>query len=139
MFTTQFDNYVCINDSIDCVVGPLRVTARVVFDDQSTPMEYDAPGCCFDTSDSEYGEENQKTIDAWCNDEWFYCGIVLSVVLNDSDHELTDHAAALWGIECNYGDNGNAYLMDVANELLGEAIDNAKEEIERIRESIKDI
>ncbi len=139
MFTTQFDSYVCINDSIDCVVGPLRITARVVHDDTSSPRDYDAPGCCFDTSDSEYGEENQATIAAWDNDEWFYCGVVLSVVLDDSDHELTDHGAALWGIECNMGDSGNAYLMDVANELLQEAIDAAKEQIESIRESIKDI
>ena len=42
---------------------------------------------------------------------------------------LGDHLASLWGIEGNYPsgrDNPNTYFLDVANELLPEAIEAAK-------------
>ena len=71
----------------------------------------------------------QAIMDAWKNDEWFYCGIILSVKIEDV--ELTDHAASLWGIEANYPDSQNEYLSEVANELVGEAMLSAKSERER--------
>ena len=132
-FTEQFDKYTCIGDEITCEVGSLRVTARVVYDDHTTPMDYDGPGCCFDTSDAEHGEENESIIQAWKDDEWFYCGIVLSVAHADTDVLLTDHGASLWGIDCNFPGGDNSYLSDVANELLDEAIDEANQLIESIR------
>lgn len=61
---------------------------------------------------------------AWREDEWFYCGIVLTV--SRAGIILDDHAASLWGIEANYPDSDNAYLTDVANELLPEALDAAR-------------
>ena len=67
---------------------------------------------------------------AWLNDEWFYCGIILSVTIDET--ELTDHAASLWGIEANYPDSKNAYLSQIANELLSDALDAAKLERERL-------
>ena len=60
-------------------------------------------------------------MEAWRGDEWFYCGIVLSVAFEGVT--LDTHAASLWGIEANYPDSDNAYLTDVANELLPEALD----------------
>ena len=67
---------------------------------------------------------------AWLNDEWFYCGIILSVSIGETI--LTDHAASLWGIEANYPESNNSYLTDVANELLPEAQDAAKVERKRL-------
>ena len=67
---------------------------------------------------------------AWKNDDWFYCGIILSITIGKT--ELTDHAASLWGIEANYPDSKNAYLSQVANELLPEALDAAKAEKKRL-------
>jgi hypothetical protein len=69
-------------------------------------------------------------MEAWRKDEWFYCGIVLSVSLEGVI--LGDHAASLWGIEANYPDSDNAYLSEVANDLLAEAIDAAKAERARL-------
>ena len=63
---------------------------------------------------------------AWKNDEWFYCGVILSVAVDGL--VLTDHAVSLWGIEANYPDSDHAYLSEVANELLSEAMDAAKAE-----------
>jgi hypothetical protein len=70
-------------------------------------------------------ERDFKVLKAWCNDEWMWCGVTVNVSRNgvrltgDWDH-------ALWGIECNYPDSDNAYLMEVANELLGDALDAAR-------------
>jgi len=36
---------------------------------------------------------------AWKNDEWYYCGVILSVAIDGI--VLDDHAASLWGIEAN--------------------------------------
>ena len=41
---------------------------------------------------------------------------------------LDKFAASLWGIEANYPDSDNAYLSEVANELLSEALAEAKTE-----------
>ena len=64
-----------------------------------------------------------KVRKAWENDDWFYCGIVLSA---ERDGWTKDHLASLWGIECNYPDSDNSYLLTVANELLAEYIENNK-------------
>ena len=69
-------------------------------------------------------------MEAWRNDEWFYCGVVISVRFDGI--EIDDHASSLWGIEANYPDSDNAYLAEVANELLPEAIDAAKAERARL-------
>jgi hypothetical protein len=59
---------------------------------------------------------------AWCEDKWFYCGIVLSIEDKEGE-ELDVRAGSLWGIECNSGydyECGNPYLLTVANDLLSE-------------------
>ena len=69
-------------------------------------------------------------MEAWRKDEWFYCGIVLSV--SREDVVLDSHAASLWGIEANYPDSDNSYLNTVANELLPEALDAGRAAIQRL-------
>jgi len=56
----------------------------------------------------------ERVMAAWRNDEWFYCGVILSVTIDGLT--LDRFAASLWGIE------------EVANELLPEAIAEAKAE-----------
>jgi len=77
-----------------------------------------------------------KSREAWFKNEWFYCGIVLSVSKNGV--LVDDHATSLWGIECNYPVDRsivlpNSYLTEVANELLPQAIEQAETETERIK------
>lgn len=76
-------------------------------------------------------EHDFQALRAWCNDEWSYCGIVLSVA--KSGVTLDEHAASLWGIERNYPGSDNAYLTEVANELLDEALDAAKKTLAKLR------
>lgn len=51
----------------------------------------------------------------WCNDHWHYVGVI--VTATDSDGCEID-SRSLWGIESDAGD----YLLEVANELLGELL-----------------
>lgn len=70
-------------------------------------------------------ERDFKMLKAWCDDEWRYYGVAVSV--SKAGVKLTgkyDHA--LWGIEGNYPDSDNSYFVEVANELIDEAIDAAK-------------
>ena len=50
---------------------------------------------------------------AWCNDEWHYCGIV--VTLNDGGDDIS---ASLWGIESN----GTEYHEEVIEELMRQCL-----------------
>ena len=141
-FTQKFDDYVCIGDTITCAVDGYTVTARIAHDE--TP---DAPdqrqdgfwpslykddagfigsGNGFRDRFAKAQAKAEAVMAAWKNDEWFYCGVILSAKIDEL--ELTNHAASLWGIEANYPDSDNAYLTEVANELLFEAIEAAKAE-----------
>lgn len=68
-------------------------------------------------------EADFRYLKAWCDDEWYYVGVVLSVSRNGI--MLERHAASLWGIESTSGD----YLTDVANELVAEALDVSRAQI----------
>ena len=63
-----------------------------------------------------------EVLRGWCNDEWHYCGIVVTASL----HGIGLGTASLWGIECNYPGSDNAYLSEVANDLASEAISEAQ-------------
>ena len=141
-FTQKFDDFVCLGHTITCTVDGFTVTARISRDevpdapdqrqDGFWPSLYkdDAgfigSGNGFRDRFAKAQAKAEAVMAAWKNDEWFYCGIILSVALEGVD--LTDHAASLWGIEANYSDSDNTYLAEVANELLSEAIESAKTE-----------
>jgi len=152
-FTEKFQTYICLGDSISVDVGDYTVTARISHDDtiecEACPsckpnerdcgfwpsLDRDAAGYIGDGNGWRKRFEQQQAkaesvMAAWKNDDWFYCGIILSINIDET--ELTDHAASLWGIEANYPDSDNAYLTQVANELLSEALDAAKRERARL-------
>lgn len=117
MFT--FDNFVCVGDSSTAEIEGYTITATVEFDQDTRPDDFDC-----------YTEEQ---IQAWRGDEWYYGGIVLSVAYNGVP--LLEHAASLWGIDINLGDDNN-YLADVALELVPEALKEAQEARGRIMERL---
>ena len=139
-FTQKFDDYVCIGDTITCEVEDYTVTARLCYDDCAEAPDKNQDGfwpSLYPNNAGFIGAGNgwrdrfakaqaraEAVMAAWKNDEWYYCGVILAVTIGDV--ELTDHAASLWGIEANYPDSDNAYLSEVANELLNEAIAEAK-------------
>ncbi len=150
-FTERFQTFVCEGDSITCEIAGFEITARIVREfrgsenapgerfpegrgdapderqDGFWPSLYkDAPGFIGPGPNhrqrfAEAQARAEAVMDAWRRDEWFYCGIVLSVALEGIT--LDAHAGSLWGVEANYPDSDNAYLTEVAQELLLEAFD----------------
>jgi hypothetical protein len=111
----QFDKYACDGDSIEWTREGFDFVARLQYDTNTRP------------SDSEcYAIED---VTRWECADWFYVGVVLSV--SRDGVELSDHAASLWGIECNFSDTSNAYLSEIAQELEAEALDTARAELEK--------
>ncbi len=136
-FRERFDRHVCDGDAIACEIDGFRVTARIVRDDcPDRPDQrqdgfwpslyindpgFIGPGNNFRERLAKAQAEAKAVMDAWRKDEWYYCGIVLAIECEGI--ELDDHAASLWGVEANYPGSDNAYLTEVACELLPEALD----------------
>lgn len=119
-----FDNYVCDGDTIERHYEGYDFTVRLEFDDTTTPMDYDAEGCCFDTSDPEHGEENREIIEAWKRNEWHYFGLVVSVAYNGVT--IDDHVSSVWGYEGNFPKGNNEYLTEEAENLIRESLANVQ-------------
>lgn len=142
-FKSKFKDYVCEGDKISAYIDGVDYTARVYRDDNLEPPDKRQDGFwpSLDPKDCGYiGDKGQAEFDkqmrhakavmrGWKNDEWFYCGIVLEVEINDE--VIEKHAESLWGIERNYPPydtnlTPNEYLTTVANELLDEHLRNKK-------------
>lgn len=150
MFTKGFDKYACEGDKITCEVDGFIVTARIVTDDTIDAPDERNEGFWPSQNEKDAGyvlPENfeaeqakaERVMKAWKNGDWFYCGVVLSVskpvdIKGRTQEEviISDHAASLWGVECNYPDSDNSYLLEVANELLPEALNHARECLKQI-------
>lgn len=106
----QFDSYALEGDCIKWSAEGFDITARLEYDTQCTPMQFE----CY----------SPIKIKQWKNNEWFYVGVVLAVSFNGV--ELDDHAASLWGVDCNYNKTSNKYLATVARDMQSEALDVAR-------------
>ena len=137
-YEKSFDQYVCEGDTISAGVGKFTITARIVRDTDSHIDDDDTHN--IDQTVTGCNDDQQANLvaarKAWFNDEWFYCGVVLSVSLDDI--LLDDIAASLWGIEANYPCSDNSYLTEVANELLDDALTVAENERKRILKALQD-
>ena len=138
-FSKGFDNYACADESISVEIAGITYTATIehdcdthINDDDTHNIDQAVTGC---------NEEQQAKLlearNAWVNNKWFYCGIVLSASISASKGGVDlDISAALWGIECNYPGSDNSYLLEVANELLEDAIKQAVENLTCVVESL---
>jgi hypothetical protein len=148
MFKTPFGEFLCDGDTITCEVDGFRCEAwtEMDHDDYHTPPDERCEGFwpSLDPKDAGYiGPRSKRTLlrvraqreavmEAWRKDEWDYCGVLVRVFVEDIG--LTGHYDhALWGIERNFpGKAGNEYLLHVANELLPEALQAAREKISKL-------
>ncbi len=135
MFTEKFNRYACEGDTITAEVDGFTIKATIRADDCSDAPDERQDGFwpSLDPKDAGYiGAKSPRTLarhmakaqavmDAWKRDQWFYCGVSLSV--KRSGITIDAHAASLWGIDCNYPGSDNSYLAEVANELLPEALE----------------
>ena len=148
-FWERFDRYVCEGDSIACEIDGFYVMARIVRDDcLDAPDErqdgfwpslyindpgFIGPGNNFRERLEKAQAEAEAVMDAWRKDEWFYCGIMLAIECEGV--ELDENAASLWGIEANYPGSDNAYLSEVAGELLPDALAAGRAALTRLMAS----
>jgi hypothetical protein len=157
MFTKGFGKFVSDGDRIETEVDGFRVVATAHYDDDTTPP-YERQDGFWPSKDpknagyvlpGDYETQMAKAkrvMEAWEADEWHYFGV--AVVVYKNDVKLTDtYAHALWGIEGNYPEgDANEYMMTVANDLLPDAIEDAKKKIaelaepeEKLRSALKTI
>jgi hypothetical protein len=141
-FEKGFGRYVCEGDTIETEIDGFTVTATVYRDDVGdAPDERDdgfwpsrdpkAAGYVLPENFEAERAKAEKVMAAWKNDEWFYCGVAVTV--SREGVALTgryDHA--LWGVECNYPDSDNEYLREVAGEYVGEALAAARAKIRNL-------
>lgn len=75
-------------------------------------------------------EQDYKFLRGWCDDEWTYVGV--DVTIEREGVTLVDEFAhALWGIEsCS-----PEHCTDTANELLSEALDEARKAIRKLTQA----
>jgi len=124
MFTTHFDKYLCVGDTITTQLDGYEFTARVEYDDDYNIDSDDK----FNTKlwVTAYNDIQKKQIlddeHAWFNNKWFYGFISIHASFNGVSLPIF---VSLGGLEINLRDS-NKYLLDVANELLPEAIEEAK-------------
>lgn len=149
MFAKDFDRYVCADDTIECEVDGFTLIARIYFDDDSSAPDERQDGFwpSLDPNDAGYiGAKSKSTLarhmaranavmEAWRNDEWFYCGVAVTAWKDDV--QLTgEYDHALWGVECNYPStrkgNPNVYLREVANEYVTEVLEAAKATVAKL-------
>lgn len=79
----------------------------------------------------------ERVMQAWKDGDWFYCGAALTVALPSGVQLTGTYDNALWGVECNYPDSDNSYLGEVAEELLGEALDAARAKVASIVDELR--
>lgn len=114
MFTTPFSRFdVVAGDSITCTIDGTSYTARIEYDTDSRPDDVDG-----------YSE---SCLESWRRDEWYYVGVVIRA--ERCGVELDDYIASLRGIE---SDSSPECFLDIANDLLREAIPLANEARKRI-------
>jgi hypothetical protein len=106
----NFDSFVCIGDRRTVEVGPFTIAAVVHHDTETRPTDFD---CYF-----------PEQVESWNRDEWSFVGVVLSVFVDDVC--VSEHAASLWGIDCNVPGSDNDYLSECADDLLLEALEAAR-------------
>lgn len=67
-----------------------------------------------------------ERLKAWCDQEWYYGGVVLSVSRNGI--MLDDSAASLWGVESD----GEEHLLEVAEDLVEDALAVGRQVLETL-------
>jgi hypothetical protein len=143
MFTQKFADYVCEGDYIECEVDGFKCRATLYLDDDtaSPPERGDGFWPSQNPNDTGYVSENfdeamtraKEVLKAWETGEWHYYGVAVTVSKKGIPL-IGKYIHALWGIEGNYPGSNNDYLVEVANDILPEAIRTAKDTIKNLSE-----
>jgi hypothetical protein len=114
MFTLPFSSFdVRPGDWIVCTVDGTDYTARIERDDTTVPSDFE----CY----------SPEQVYEWERGDWCFVGVVIEAKRNGVP--LGGWLTGLWGIE---SDSSPEYFLEVANDLLREAIPLANEARKRI-------
>lgn len=150
IFTTPFGDaggYVRVGDHISAAHGPVRFRAGILRDcDTQPPDQRDdgfwpsrdpgAAGYCPPEIYDDSLRHARRAMDTWKRDLWWYGGVYVQATMADSRVPALG-SAELWGVEVNYlgepeaynAEGANPYLLEVANELVPEALDRLRVEL----------
>lgn len=78
-----------------------------------------------------------ESLKAWCNDEWYWGRIVVTVTHTESEIELASDS--LWGIDANYPGSDNSYLTDCAMELAESALSEARNRAKELATALQGV
>lgn len=139
-FSTGFDRYALPGDAITGAADGFRLVATLQTDHDAGKPDQNDDGFwpSLDPKSAGFiGAKSRRTLArhmakarevmaAWERDDWFYVGVIVTASRNG----VKLGEASLWGVDCNYpGPRGNAYLLEVANEIAGEAISEARSKL----------
>lgn len=141
----KFHAFVCVGDTVTTDTDGYTLTATIYRDDCGDRPDQRSDGFwpSLDPKAAGYiGPKSQRTLQrrmataqavmtAWKNDEWFYCGVVVTVE-REGVPLVGRYQHALWGIEANYPGSDNSYLSEVADELADEALQAAVEKVDAL-------
>ena len=65
-----------------------------------------------------------EALRAWCNNEWFWAGVCVTVTHTESEIELASDS--IWGVDANHPNGGSSYLTELAESLATEALSEAR-------------
>jgi hypothetical protein len=132
-FPSSFDPYVVEGEYLTTFIEGVEYQATIEYDRDANIDDDDVHNP--DPEVTGCNEQQQRELiearKAWFRNEWFYGGVVISA--HKAGVMLTNNAASLWGIECNYPGTKNEYLTEVANNLLLEAVGEANRILEELR------
>ena len=96
-FSQRFDDFVCEGDSITCEVDGYTVTALITHDENTDAPDERQDGFWPSLYPNDAGfigagngwrdrfdkaqAKAKRVMAAWKNDEWYYCGVILSVAI----------------------------------------------------------
>jgi len=67
---------------------------------------------------------------AWCRDDWYYAGVV--VTISDAEEDVELASASIWRVDVNYPGSDNAYIDEIAADVLADALHDARARRARI-------
>ena len=145
-FDKNFSAYACVGDSITTQIGGLTAVATLYHDDSPSLPWVDDDGFWPSRNPAHAGYMGEHATEAeylqqdrFCNhvktsyelDQWCYVGVAVRIFFGEMPltEEFTN---ALWSVDCNYPGSNNTHLRSHANDLLEDALNEAKATIKRL-------
>jgi len=93
---------------------------RRLYDHRASVQRFMKDCVCTRDRAHEIAREDFKRLKAWCNGEWEYCGLEVSL-LDDFNDEINGFEQTLWGLESDNGEYLRVVASDLAEEMIAKA------------------